>query len=743
LVYIHIHIQLEEEEYATQYINYYSSGLLALPEGKTLRASLAEKLSCDPTRITQKYTGGNFQGNKTCDRPKFSPHDVDKAKIEIARLERRFHLRLAVTKKKSASNKNDQPQLSQPQEKSKADEQQSTSSTSPSPRFSDSTSRSPPLESEATELHTSSGDSNDETLQLICLVKSYETNDKEQLALIRDAIELYDHTVGPKKQSLYFRDAIEVCEEAGIELDTITHYIRVNVDAFRDIKISSPYSRDSYVRKVKAAVDYDMILFRFIENSSERFPLPEEKREAITDIVIQRLSLNVDEDNNLKDIFQLSYRKPSPGEKVNVYGISRDELGSVNQHLFDTETFENQRQFAKHQVTLSFTKDQVDTIIEQASSSVESDITALQQILDDTHNSSTIPSHGSRPSFFWFKGVVYFVWIDVPPNVLRMLEERCKELYEDVMAVKIGESGEDLIKHLKKMLGLLTYLAGAKLCWVAIGIPFGLCSAHTVEQWIHFIKIELRKDGEWHSRKVLTLETIKHILERTGGEVICRGTVSGNPDGKSGKGTVITGRADGAGWIYFFRQLFTEEELKELWKMYRELSEGEGRQFIRFLLAFKVGASLDKDHTKRPRANFWAMVRGCGVFATVKGFPLVFKKEAELHKRFEESQVCCERFMLDDANGNSEVVSFLEPLRNDDQYIIEEGELQRDINKLNYNDRDTKEWLLRRFLSLKELVDMIMKGVFVLCKPTAKARPMDEFRNQALLQPSSWNQRLE
>jgi len=570
-------------------------------------------------------------------------------------------------------------------------------------------------------------------------VKSYETNDKEHLALIRDAIELYDHTVGPKKQSLYFRDAIEVCEEAGIELDTITHYIRVNVDAFRDIKISSPYSRDSYVRKVKAAVDYDMTLFRFIENSSERFPLPEEKREAITDIVIQRLSLNIDEDNNLKDIFQLSYRKPSPGEKVNVYGISRDELGSVAQHLFDTETFKNQRQFAKHQVTLSFTKDQVDSIIEQASSSAGPDITALQQIIDDTHNSSTISSsHGSHPSFFWFKGVVYFVWIDVPPDVLRMLEERCKELYEDVTAVKIGESGEDLIKHLNKMLGLLTYLAGAKLCWVAIGIPFGLCSAHVVEQWIHFIKIELRKDGEWHSRKVLTLETINHILERTGGEVICQGTVSGNPDGKSGNGTNFHKGRDGAGWIYFFRQLFTEEEMRELWKMYSELPEGEGKAFIRFLLAYKVGASLDKDHTKRLRANFWAMVRGCGVFAAVKGFPLVFKKEAELHKRFEESQVCRERFMLDDANGNSEVVSFLEPLRNDDQYIIKEGELQRDINKLNYNERETKEWLLRRFLSLKELVDMIMKGVFVLCKPSKKAFPMNEFRNQALLQPSSW-----
>ena len=92
------HTQLEEEEYATRYIHYFSSGLLALPEGKTLRASLAEKLSCDPMRITKKYAGASCLGNKIsklCDRPKFSPYDVDMAKIEIARLERRFHLRLA------------------------------------------------------------------------------------------------------------------------------------------------------------------------------------------------------------------------------------------------------------------------------------------------------------------------------------------------------------------------------------------------------------------------------------------------------------------------------------------------------------------------------------------------------------------------------------------------------------------------------------------------------------------------
>ena len=89
--------QMEEEEYATRFIHYFSSGLLTLPEGKTLRASLAEKLSCDPMRITKKYAGASCLGNKIsrlCDRPKFSSQDIEMARMEIARLERRFQMRL-------------------------------------------------------------------------------------------------------------------------------------------------------------------------------------------------------------------------------------------------------------------------------------------------------------------------------------------------------------------------------------------------------------------------------------------------------------------------------------------------------------------------------------------------------------------------------------------------------------------------------------------------------------------------
>ena len=468
---------------------------------------------------------------------------------------------------------------------------------------------------------------------------------------------------------------------------------------------------------------------RFVQIDSDRCPLPAANRKEITNTLIHRLSsLVVDEYNNVKGAFQLSYRFPRSGESniINVYGIPLDRLSSVDDDdFFNTQTFVDQRAFAKqNQVTLSLPEVQAVSAIKQASSSDEPPISALQQILNDTYHENTakriqqllgsyrptLPSQGERRQLFFFKGVVYFVWIDAPLEVLEMLKETCKDVYEDVRAVKIGESGEDLIQHLKKMKNLLTHLAGAKLCWIAIGIPFGLCTSRMVEQWIHFIKLELRKSGEWHSRKVLSLETIKHILKRTGGKVICRGTVSHG--GQSGDGTVNTrGVKDGAGWIYFFRQLFTEEELRELWKIYCKLSEGEGKHFIRFLLAFKVGASRENDPEERPRANFWAMVRGRGEFAAFTGSPKVFEQEAYLHKQLREKQVCGERFMLVDADGNSEIESFLKLLRNNAQYKVVEGKLHREHEKLNYLEGETIEWIRRDLISLVEFVDMIMKGV--------------------------------
>lgn len=93
---------MEEEEYATRYIHYFSSGLLTLPEGTTLRASLANKLHCDPMRITKKYAGASCLGSKISrslvgvgeSRPMYTADEVECAKMELRQLDARFQIRL-------------------------------------------------------------------------------------------------------------------------------------------------------------------------------------------------------------------------------------------------------------------------------------------------------------------------------------------------------------------------------------------------------------------------------------------------------------------------------------------------------------------------------------------------------------------------------------------------------------------------------------------------------------------------
>jgi hypothetical protein len=90
--------QVEEEEYTSRIIQHFSAGLLTLPEGATLRSYLADKLNCDPMRITKKFTGACCLGKRVYnlrDRPQAS-HGVETemAKAEVDHLEKRFRTML-------------------------------------------------------------------------------------------------------------------------------------------------------------------------------------------------------------------------------------------------------------------------------------------------------------------------------------------------------------------------------------------------------------------------------------------------------------------------------------------------------------------------------------------------------------------------------------------------------------------------------------------------------------------------
>jgi hypothetical protein len=90
-------IQIEEEEYTSRIIHYFSTGLLTLPDGATLRSYLSEKLNCDPMRITKKFTGACCLGRRAYhlrDRPRASPAETELARLDLHHLEQRFRLRV-------------------------------------------------------------------------------------------------------------------------------------------------------------------------------------------------------------------------------------------------------------------------------------------------------------------------------------------------------------------------------------------------------------------------------------------------------------------------------------------------------------------------------------------------------------------------------------------------------------------------------------------------------------------------
>jgi hypothetical protein len=89
--------QEEEEEYTSRVIHHFGSGIFVLPEGKTLRAFLADKLQCDPMRITKKFAGAACLSKKIhslSGRSEFTPREIETARLEIKLLEERFLMRL-------------------------------------------------------------------------------------------------------------------------------------------------------------------------------------------------------------------------------------------------------------------------------------------------------------------------------------------------------------------------------------------------------------------------------------------------------------------------------------------------------------------------------------------------------------------------------------------------------------------------------------------------------------------------
>lgn len=75
---------LEEEAYVARVIQDFNNGFLDAPAGTTLRTFLSDKLSCDPMRITKKFTGDACIGKRVFHPAVRSPSNsaaIDKAQV--------------------------------------------------------------------------------------------------------------------------------------------------------------------------------------------------------------------------------------------------------------------------------------------------------------------------------------------------------------------------------------------------------------------------------------------------------------------------------------------------------------------------------------------------------------------------------------------------------------------------------------------------------------------------------------
>ena len=95
----------EEEAYAGRLIQEFKAGLLPLTDGTTLRTFLSKLLNCDPMRISKKFVGANCIGKQVfrrrgADVTNLDPEQIQKTRLELSELEKKFLDRVAQNKGK-------------------------------------------------------------------------------------------------------------------------------------------------------------------------------------------------------------------------------------------------------------------------------------------------------------------------------------------------------------------------------------------------------------------------------------------------------------------------------------------------------------------------------------------------------------------------------------------------------------------------------------------------------------------
>jgi hypothetical protein len=142
-----------------------------------------------------------------------------------------------------------------------------------------------------------------------------------------------------------------------------------------------------------------------------------------------------------------------------------------------------------------------------------------QQVLADDRKKSANENPPTTHQYYYFQGVVYFLTIHVPAEIVQYLTQH-QLLQINLFGVKVGQSKMDLWQFWKKMLFILSFHPKLRAYWVCIGVPIGMYSL-VIEQYVHFMHPRLHLNSEWWEHSIL--EFVPTILKLFNTHIISLG----------------------------------------------------------------------------------------------------------------------------------------------------------------------------------------------------------------------------
>jgi hypothetical protein len=205
-------------------------------------------------------------------------------------------------------------------------------------------------------------------------------------------------------------------------------------------------------------------------------------------------------------------------------------------------------------------------------------------------------------SVFYFQGVVYFLTIHVPAEVVQYLTNlQLMEIY--MFGVKVGESHMDLWLWWQKLKYILGFHPKLVAYWVCIGVPLGM-NSWIIEQYTHFMHPLLHLNGEWWHRSILNF--VPKILELFDTRIISLGRRTINELFENNNSSrTIGGRIGRIYAILPHVEDTLRTALKEL--MVNNKENRKLRQFVRlFLQGTKIGYTTQSNYKKRSHVYRYA-----------------------------------------------------------------------------------------------------------------------------------------